>query len=178
MIFHNTPLEGVYVIEFEPLCDGRGFFTRTFCMREFEAHGLRSAIAQCNISCNPKAGTLRGMHFQLAPTHEAKIVQCVSGGIFDVALDLRPKSATHKQWFALELSGEGRRMLYIPEGCAHGFQTLVHDSTIFYYMMDYYSPTHYRGVRWDDPSFGIQWPQPPAQRVISLRDASWPDYTL
>jgi dTDP-4-dehydrorhamnose 3,5-epimerase len=154
--------------------DERGFFARTFCQREFEIHGLNARIAQCNISFNKRKGILRGMHFQAAPFSEAKLVRCTSGCIYDVIIDLRPSSPTFKQYVAVELSAENRKMVYIPEGFAHGFQTLEDDTEVFYQMSQFYSPEHARGVRWDDAAFGIEWP--PAERTIVEKDRNYPDF--
>ncbi len=172
MIFRATKLEGVFIIELERLTDERGFFARTWCAEEFEAHGLNSRLVQCNISYNKKAGTLRGMHYQVAPFAEAKLVRCTMGAIFDVALDLRPDSPTFKQWVGVELTADNRRALYIPEGLAHGFQTLADHSEVFYQMSEFYHPEWARGVRWDDPACGIEWPLP--AQIISERDRSYP----
>lgn len=175
MIFTETAIPGVHAIEPERLRDERGFFARTWCEREFAAHGLDPGLRQCNISFNPRRGTLRGMHYQAPPFAEAKLVRCTRGAILDVALDLRPGSATFQRHVAVELTGENRRMLYIPEGVAHGFQTLEDDTEVFYQMSQFYSPDHGRGVRWDDPAFGIDWP-PAEHRILSDRDRSYPDF--
>lgn len=174
MTFAPTPLAGVFVVELDPRADDRGFFARSFCREEFAAHGLRTDVAQCNVSHNRRRGTLRGMHFQVAPSTEAKLVRCTRGAIYDVALDLRPGSATYRQWMAAELGADpgNRRMLYIPEGCAHGFQTLEDDSEVSYVMFGAYAPEHARGARWDDPAFGIAWPI--ATPIVSERDRSFP----
>jgi dTDP-4-dehydrorhamnose 3,5-epimerase len=174
LIFTETKLAGAFVIELERRTDQRGFFARTFCQQEFEAHGLNSQVVQCNVSFNKRKGTLRGMHYQLAPFAEAKLVRCTSGSIYDVIIDLRPASATFKQYFAVELSAENRRMLYIPEDFAHGFQTLQDDTEVFYQMAQQYSAEHARGVRWNDPAFGIEWPD--GERIIIERDQNYPDF--
>jgi len=175
VIFSETQLKGVYLIDPENVRDERGFFARTFCQEEFKAHGLNPHIAQCSTSFNRKKGTLRGMHYQAAPCEEAKLVRCISGAIYDVALDLRPESPTFKRWVAVELSAENRKMLYIPEGCAHGFQTLVDNTEVFYQISEFYRPETARGVRWDDPAFGIKWP-PVQTRIIPERDAGYENY--
>lgn len=175
MKFKEVRLPGVYLIEPEPIADERGFFSRTWCRREFASHGLNSALMQCNLSFNKKAGTLRGMHYQCAPFCEAKLVRCSMGAVYDVALDLRPESPTCWQWFATELNSQSRHMLYIPEGVAHGFQTLVDDSEVFYQMSASYHPECSRGVRWDDPLFNILWPI--AQPVLSAKDRAYPNYS-
>lgn len=174
MIFTETRLKGVFIVELEILEDERGFFSRSWCQREFETHGLNARLVQCNISYNSKKGTLRGMHFQTDPHQEAKLVRCTSGAIYDVAVDLRSGSYTFKQWVAVELTAENRRMLYIPEGVAHGFQTLADNSEVFYQMSEFYHPECAGGVRWDDPAFCIRWPLPVP--IMSGRDRSHPDF--
>lgn len=171
MIFTETKLKSAFIIEPERVEDERGFFARTFCQKEFEAHRLKTTFVQCNISFNKRKGTLRGMHYQVAPYSEAKLVWCTRGAIYDVIIDLRPDSPTFKQWVAFELAAENRRMLYIPEGLAHGFQTLVDDTEVFYQMSEFYHPECARGVRWDDPVFGIEWP--PDERIISPKDRQY-----
>jgi dTDP-4-dehydrorhamnose 3,5-epimerase len=162
------------VIEPEMHEDHRGFFARTFCEREFEAHGLNPRVVQCNISFNRLKGSLRGMHFQASPHSEAKLVRCTAGSIYDVIIDLRPSSSAFKKHFGVELSARNRKMLYIPEEFAHGFQTLEDNTEVFYQMSQFYSPEHSRGVRWNDPAFGISWP--PGERIIIERDRSYPDF--
>jgi dTDP-4-dehydrorhamnose 3,5-epimerase len=162
------------MIEPEMHEDHRGFFARTFCEREFEARGLNPRVAQCNISFNRFKGSLRGMHFQASPYSEAKLVRCTAGSIYDVIIDLRPSSPSFKKHFGLELSARNRKMLYIPEEFAHGFQTLEDNTEVFYQMSQFYSPEHARGVRWDDPAFGISWP--PGERIIIERDRTYPDF--
>ena len=174
MIFTETKLPGAYVIEVEKREDQRGFFGRTFCREEFEAHGLNSQVVQCNTSFNKRKGTLRGMHFQAVPFAEAKLVRCTSGSIYDVIIDLRPASGTFKRHFAVELSAANQRMLYIPENMAHGFQTLEDDTEVFYQMSQMFSAEHARGVRWNDPAFGIEWPAD--ERIITERDRNYPDF--
>lgn len=174
MIFTETKLAGAFVIEPERRADERGFFARAFCKQEFEAHGLNPEVVQCNVSFNKHKGTLRGMHYQAAPFAEAKLVRCTSGSIYDVIIDLRPASATFKKYFAVELSAENRRMLYIPEDFAHGFQTLQDDTEVFYQMAQGYSAEYARGVRWNDPAFGIKWPKD--ERIIIQRDQDYPDF--
>jgi len=174
LIFTETRLAGAFVIELDRRWDERGFFARTFCEQEFEAHGLNAQVVQCNVSFNKRKGTLRGMHYQAAPFAEAKLVRCTSGSIYDVIIDLRPVSATFKQYFAVELTSQNRRMLYIPEDFAHGFQTLQDDTEVFYQMAQRYSAEHARGVRWNDPAFGIEWPE--GDRIIIERDQNYPDF--
>ena len=174
MRFVETKLGGAYVIEPERHSDERGFFGRTFCQQEFQKHELNPCVAQCSVSFNKKKGTLRGMHFQVAPHQEAKLVRCTMGSIFDVIVDLRPDSPTFKQYFSANLSAENRRALYVPEGFAHGFQTLEDNSEVFYQISEFYVPECARGVRWNDPAFAIQWPDD--ERIILDRDQSYPDF--
>jgi dTDP-4-dehydrorhamnose 3,5-epimerase len=176
MIFSETKLKGAFLIEPERKEDHRGFFARTWCQKKFEEHGLNSKLAQCSISFNKKKGTLRGMHFQVAPFEETKLVRCTKGGIFDVIIDLRSNSETFKKHFSVILNEENRLMLYIPEGFAHGFQTLADNTEIFYQMSQFFSPEHSGGVRWNDPVFGIQWPAD--ERIILDRDSNYPDFIL
>lgn len=176
MLFNETKLKGAYVIDIEPHPDNRGFFARTFCMDEFVAKSLDNRIVQCNISYNKKKGTIRGMHYQVAPHEESKLVSCARGCIFDVIIDLRADSATYGQWTAVELCGKNSKMLYIPKGFAHGFQTLRDEVVVCYQMMAFYYPDASRGVRWNDPAFGIEWPLEPF--VISERDRQYPDFNL
>ena len=176
MIFNETKLKGAYIIEVEPFEDERGSFARTFCREEFQTHGLNSFVAQCNISHNRKKGTLRGMHYQIAPHAETKLVTCLAGSIYDVIIDLRPDSITYCHWLAVELSARRRRsLLYIPEGFAHGFQTLEDDTEVFYQMSHPYVSKAARGLRWDDPAFAIDWPDGP--RTLSDRDKNYPDFS-
>ncbi len=174
MIFKETGLKGAYIIEPELQMDGRGFFARTFCRKEFEEHGLNPNVVQSSISYNKKRGTLRGMHYQAAPFEEAKVVSCTRGTIYDVIIDLRPDSSTYCQWFAVELSAANYRMLYVPEGFAHGFQTLEDDTVVNYQMSEFYHPECARGVRWDGPAFGIKWPIAPT--IISEKDKNILDF--
>lgn len=160
------------MIELEQLEDERGFFARSFCRNEFEAHGLDPVIAQCNVSFNRKRGTLRGLHYQEKPHEEAKLVRCTRGAIWDVIVDLRENSATRRQWYAAELSAENRRALYVPSGFAHGFQTLADDSEVLYQMSEFYHPESARSVRWNDPGLAIPWPIKDV--VISRQDMAFP----
>lgn len=175
MILHETQLLGAYVIELERREDERGFFARTWCQREFERYGLNSSLVQCNVSFNRRQGTLRGLHYQAAPHAEAKLVRCTRGRLYDVILDLRRDSPTHRRWFAVELNEDNHRMLYVPEGFAHGFQTLVDNTEVFYQMSEFFYSELARGVRWDDPAFDIEWP--PGPRILSERDRSYADYS-
>ena len=174
MIFTETGLKGAYVIKPERLEDERGFFARTFCRKEFEKQGLNPRIVQCNVSFNKKKGTLRGMHYQVAPYKEAKIVCCFRGAVYDVIVDLRPDSSTYCQWFGIELRAENYEMLYVPEDFAHGFQTLEDDTVVFYQMSEYYHPECAAGKRWNDPAFGIKWPL--SGSVISEKDNNHADF--
>jgi dTDP-4-dehydrorhamnose 3,5-epimerase len=175
MRFLPTQLPGVIVVEPEPKADDRGFFARTWCRDEFAAAGLTADWVQCNVSFNHRAGTLRGMHWQAAPFEEVKLVRCTAGAAYDVVLDLRPGSPAFKRWVAIELTAANRRAVYIPGGCAHGFQTLADGTELFYQMSAFYHPEAARGVRWDDPVFEIKWP-PCAARIIAPRDLSFPDF--
>ena len=172
MIFRETSLPGVFVIEPQPAHDERGFFARTWCREEFAAHGLTPALAQCSVSWNRARGTVRGLHWQAAPHAEAKLVRCTRGAIHDVALDVRAGSPTRGRWVAATLTADDRRMLYVPEGVAHGFQTLADDTQVFYQMSGPHHPGSERGVRWDDPDLGIEWPV--AETIVSPRDARLP----
>jgi dTDP-4-dehydrorhamnose 3,5-epimerase len=175
VIFEETKLPGAYVIDLERREDERGFFARTFCANEFGEHGLNARLVQANTSWNPRQGTLRGMHFQNAPHAEVKVVRATRGAIHDVIIDLRPDSPTYKQWIGVDLTQENRRALYVPEGFAHGFQTLVPDTEVHYLVTEFYTPEAEGGVRWDDPAFGIEWPDP-ANAFLSPKDATWPDF--
>jgi len=176
MVFKETGLAGALAIELERLEDERGFFARTFCAREFEKRGLATRFVQSSISFNRSAGTLRGMHFQVPPHRETKLVRCTAGAIWDAIVDLRADSPTRLRWFGLELSAENRAQLYIPPGFAHGFVTLQPNSEVFYEMDEFYAPQAGRGLRWNDPALGIRWPRQPD--VIAERDATYPDLDL
>jgi dTDP-4-dehydrorhamnose 3,5-epimerase len=175
MRFIDTAIPGVVVVDIEPREDERGAFARLQCPDEFAAAGHPFAPAQTSLSRNPRAGTLRGMHYQAAPHAETKLVRAVRGRMFDVALDLRPASPTYRRWVAQELSAQNGRALLIPEGVAHGFLTLEPDTDVLYQISPAFQPGHEAGVRWDDPAFGISWPAQPA--LISPRDATYPDFT-
>lgn len=174
MRFVPTAIEGVTRVELEPISDERGYFARTWCSDEFRAHGLNPALVQCSTSFNRKRGTLRGMHWQRGPWEEAKLVRCTRGRIYDVALDVRLGSPTRGRWIAIELAPDDGTMLYIPEGVAHGFQTLEDDSEVSYQMSQGYHPESAAGVRWNDPAFGIEWPI--GVPTLSPRDAAYPDF--
>ena len=174
MKFHQTPLQGAYTIELEKRGDDRGFFARFFCTEEFSNQGLVSSFAQINNSLTGKKGTLRGMHYQLMPSAEVKVVRCIRGALFDVIVDLRPDSASFGQWFGETLSAENRLMMYCPKGFAHGFVTLEENTEAFYLVSDPYAPELERGIRYNDPRFSIEWPLQPLE--ISDKDKSWPDF--
>ena len=174
MKFTETPLHGAYLVDIEPIADERGFFARTWCEREFRERGLNPNLKQASVSFNHKKGTLRGMHFQTNGHQESKLIRCVAGAVFDVIIDLRQSSPTFTRYFEVVLSLENRRMLYVPKGFAHGFQTLTDGAELFYQISQYYSPENAAGVRWNDPVFSVAWPEPP--RVISARDQSFPNF--
>lgn len=174
MIFDPTPLVGSYVITPERIHDERGYFSRTWCRREFEARGLNPFVAQCNVSFSARRGTLRGMHFQRPPHQESKLVRCTAGSIYDVIIDLRPSSATFRGHFGVRLDPTEDRMLYVPEGFAHGFLTLEDESAVLYQMSQFYEPSHAAGIRWNDPAFEIGWPFEPT--VMAERDRTYPDF--
>jgi dTDP-4-dehydrorhamnose 3,5-epimerase len=176
VIFHETLLKGAYLIQSEPHSDERGFFARAWCLQEFGGKGLETRLVQCNISFNLRKGTLRGMHFQTPPHEEDKLVRCTRGAVHDVIIDLRRGSETFGKHYGTTLTAENRCMLYIPKGFAHGFLTLEDDTEVFYQMSEYYAPKCARGVRWDDPAFGIAWPG--EVRVIAEKDRSYPDFNL
>ena len=172
MQFAETRLPRVFIIDLDRVEDDRGFFARSWCAEEFRREGLAASLSQCNVSFNRSRGTLRGMHLQIAPHEEAKLVRVTRGAIFDVALDLRPESPRFREWFGVRLDAENRRALYVPEGVAHGFLSLEDDSEVFYQMSQPHAPTSARGFRHDDPAFGIEWPEPVVH--ISDRDRSHP----
>jgi dTDP-4-dehydrorhamnose 3,5-epimerase len=175
MKFIETQLVGAFIIEPELVYDSRGFFARAFCAREFAERGLEPAIVQCSVSFNNRRGTLRGMHYQCAPFEESKLIRCISGRIHDVILDLRPSSPSFRRWIAVELSALNRRMVYVPAGIAHGFQTLEDTTEVFYQISERYAPEYARGVRWDDPAFAIRWPI--GDPILSERDRNYPNFT-
>ncbi|MCC7147546.1 MAG: dTDP-4-dehydrorhamnose 3,5-epimerase [Phycisphaeraceae bacterium] len=176
MIFTPTPLNGAFLIDLEKRGDERGFFARVFCEKEFAQHGLVTHFVQVNNSSSAQKGTLRGMHYQLAPAAEVKLVRCIKGSLFDVILDLRQGSPTFGQSYGAELSAENRRMMYVPKGFAHGFITLRDDTEAFYFVDEFYAPTQERGVRWNDPRFNIAWPSEVPPQVVSDKDSKWPDF--
>lgn len=174
MRFTALPIAGSFLIEIESATDERGLFARTYCAREFASHGISETFVQCNLSVTSKRGTIRGMHLQAAPHGEAKLVRCTRGSAFDVVLDLRPESRSFMSWHALVLDAEARNAIFIPTGCAHGFQALNDDCELFYQMANYYVPDAKRGVRWNDPAFSIPWPLSPSE--LSEDDTAFPDF--
>jgi dTDP-4-dehydrorhamnose 3,5-epimerase len=171
MRFSETSLKGAYIIDIEEKPDHRGFFARTYCAEEFAVHGLKATVAQCNLSFNHHKGTLRGMHYQVAPACETKLVRCISGAIYDVIVDMRPQSPTYLQHIGVELSAQNRRALYVPEMFAHGYQALSDGAEVVYQVGEFYTPGYERGLRYDDPVLGIDWPIPVSE--ISAKDAAW-----
>jgi dTDP-4-dehydrorhamnose 3,5-epimerase len=176
MLFTETRVKGAYIIEIEKIADDRGFFARSWCQKEFEEHHLNANFVQINVGFSIKKGTLRGIHYQVAPHEEVKLVRCTMGAVYDVVVDLRPDSPTYKQWAGIELTAENHKMLYIPEGCGHGYQTLADNSEIQYQTSQFYYRESAKGSRFDDPVFGIHWTLP--VKVISAQDKSWTGYSL
>jgi dTDP-4-dehydrorhamnose 3,5-epimerase len=174
MKFAETKLKGAYIIDVEPRGDDRGFFARAWCHNEFAELGLDTRVAQANISFNKDKGTVRGMHWQMPPFAETKLVRCIRGAVYDVIVDLRQDSPTFLQWMGVELSAENRRIILVPEGFAHGMQTLVDEAEVYYQVTEFYAPEAERGARYNDPAFGIEWPLPVGTQ--SEKDASWPDF--
>lgn len=174
MIFQKIPMKGAFIIEMKPMRDERGFFARSFCQKEFEEQGINPRLVQANVSYNNNKGTLRGIHYQISPFEETKLVRCTQGAIFDVIIDLRKESPTYMQWFGVELNSENRTMLFVPESFGHGFQTLMDNTEVTYMVSEFYTPGSERGIRWDDPAFDIRWPV--EVQVISDKDANWDDY--
>lgn len=174
MNFHETPLQGAFVVELEERSDERGFFARTFCAREFEEHGLKPTVAQANVSFNHAQGTLRGMHYQVPPAAETKLVRCTRGSIYDVIIDLRPGSPSYLKHFGVELTEHNRMALYVPEMFAHGYLTLSPGAEVVYQVGEFYTPGYERGIRFDDPAFAILWPAPVT--LLSPKDESWPAF--
>ena len=171
MKFIETKLKGAFIIDLEFKQDHRGFFARTFCAREFDAYDIKSTVAQCNLSFNYKKGTLRGMHYQISPATETKLIRCTQGAIYDVIIDMRPNSPTYLQHIGVELTAENRRALYVPEMFAHGYQALEDRTEVIYQVSEFYTPNRERGLRYDDPSLGIEWPLPVSE--ISDKDTNW-----
>ena len=174
MLFTETKLKGAFIVDLQIRSDDRGGFARVFCQQELETHGLKASVAQANLSFNYKAGTLRGMHYQVPPAAETKLIRCIHGAIYDVIIDLRPDSPTYLQHFGIELTAENRRSLYIPELFAHGYQALTDGAEVIYQVGEFYTPGYERGIKYDDPTFGIQWPQ--EVTVISEKDSNWPRF--
>lgn len=177
MIFRETKLKGAFIMELETFEDDRGFFAQSWSPRELAEHGLEAPLVESAISFNKKKGTLRGMHYQASPHGQAKIVRCTRGSIYDVIIDLRTGSPTFKQWVGAELTSRNRLMLYVPKGCAHGFQTLEDETEVFYNMSHFYTPESSRGVRWNDPAFAVHWPTTEGV-IINERDQSYPDFRI
>ena len=177
MIFNKTKLDDAYIVEMETIRDHRGFFCRAWCSKEFEDHGLISQFVQANLTFSPKRGTVRGLHYQIAPHQEVKLVRCTRGATYDVIVDLRPESPTYKQWLAVELTADNHKMIYIPAGFAHGYQILEDNTEVFYQVGQFYAPKYERGARWNDPAFGIDWPIA-SPLILSDKDKSWPDYPM
>ncbi|MCB8976629.1 MAG: dTDP-4-dehydrorhamnose 3,5-epimerase [Ardenticatenaceae bacterium] len=175
MIFEETRLPGAYIIHLEPIQDNRGFFSRVFCQREFEAHNLHTDFVQANLTHSEKKGTLRGLHYQIRPHKEVKLVHCPRGAIYDVIVDMRPDSPTYLEWISVELTAENRKMIYIPGDFAHGYQTLADDSEVYYQVGQFYAPDFEQGIQWDDPALNIKWPDP-SNPILSEKDKMWPEF--
>ena len=174
MKFSQTKLKGAYFIEIEKLTDDRGFFARSWCQKEFENHGIDYGFVQANVSYNHRKGTIRGMHYQIAPYQECKLIRCTRGAIYDVIIDLRPGSETYKQWTGVELTAKNYSMFFVPKDFAHGFQTLTDETEITYQVSEFYTPGSEKGIRFDDPAFDIQWPL--EATILSDKDRIWPDF--
>lgn len=174
MKFTETGLDGAWIVDLDQIADERGFFARAFCRREFEEHDIRGDVVQANMSFNHRAGTLRGMHYQVPPASEPKFIRCIRGAIHDVIVDLRPDSPTYLQHVGVDLTADNRRALFVPELFAHGFMTLTDDAEVLYLVGEFYTPGHERGIRHDDPALGIDWPR--SVEVVSAKDAAWPDF--
>lgn len=176
MIFRETKLKGAFIIEVEKREDDRGFFARAWCKKEFDEHGLTASMVQSNIAFSKRKGTLRGLHYQGAPYGEVKVVRCTKGSLYDVMVDLRPGSSTYRQWVGVELTSSNHKMMYVPEGFAHGYQTLEDNTEVMYQVSQFYFPAFERGIRYDDPGVGIDWPL--IDKIISDKDKGWPDCQL
>lgn len=176
MIFKETRLKGAFTVEMEPIRDNRGFFARAWCQNEFAARGLITCFVQNNLTFSPGRGTLRGLHYQIAPHEEVKLVRCTQGAIYDVIIDLRPDSPTYREWIGTELTAANRNMIYIPGGFAHGYQILMDDTEVFYQVGQFYAPEYESGIRWNDPAFAIDWPIN-SPLILSEKDKRWPDYS-
>lgn len=175
MIFKPTAVKDAFIIEIEARTDNRGFFARTWCKNEFEKHGLNTNLVQANIACNRKRGTIRGMHYQVYPYAETKLIRCTKGVIYDVIIDIRESSPTYKNWIGVELTEDNYKMLYVPEGLAHGYQTLKDNTEVIYQVSQFYTPNSEQGIRWDDKFFDVKWPET-EERIISEKDRMWADY--
>lgn len=176
MIFTEGALSGTYIIDPERVGDRRGHFARAYCQKEFAAHGLTQPMVQGNVSYNHECGTLRGLHYQVAPHQEVKVVRCMQGGLYDVVVDVRPGSDTYGQWMGVELTAENGRTFYVPEGFAHGYLTLADNTEALYFTSAFYTPAAERGIRYDDPAVGIEWPVEVTE--VSEKDRCWPDFPL
>jgi len=176
VIFRETKLKGAFIIEVEKREDDRGFFARAWCKKEFDEHGLTASMVQSNIAFSKRKGTLRGLHYQGAPYGEVKVVRCTKGSLYDVMVDLRPGSSTYRQWVGVELTSSNHKMMYVPEGFAHGYQTLEDNTEVMYQVSQFYFPAFERGIRYDDPGVGIDWPL--IDKIISDKDKGWPDCQL
>ncbi|MDH3599760.1 MAG: dTDP-4-dehydrorhamnose 3,5-epimerase [Candidatus Tectomicrobia bacterium] len=176
MHFSPTALPDAYIIDLQPHQDERGFFARAWCQQEFAKYGLSTQLAQCNMALSHRAGTLRGMHYQISPHEESKLVRCTKGALYDVIIDLRLHSVTYLQWIGVELTANNYRMLYVPEGFAHGYQTLCDETEVFYQVSQCYQPGAEQAVRWNDPAFSIEWPET-NDRTMSDKDRNWPDFS-
>ncbi len=177
MNIQKTTVTDACVLDFQSFGDERGFFTRAFCAKEFAKAGLPVNMVQANLAGSAAKGTLRGLHYQVAPHEEAKLLRCIRGAVFDVVVDIRPESSTYGAWFGVELTAENRRMMFVPAGCAHGYLTLEDNSEVYYLVSEFYEPTAEKGIKWDDPAFGIKWPLTD-NLVISDKDKKWPDFVL
>lgn len=177
MIFTETKLPGAFIIDIEKHQDDRGFFARAWCQNEFEAQGLNTHWVQANLGFSNKKGTIRGLHYQIAPHAEIKLIRCIRGAVYDVIVDLRPESPTYKQWLGVELTADNHKMFYIPEGFAHGYQALVDDAETFYQVSQFYAPGAEKGIRWNDSAFNIEWAIT-KNLILSEKDKSWPDYLV
>lgn len=177
MIFHPTPIDGAYLVDIKKIEDERGFFGRAYCANTFREKGIPFTVAQANVGYSRKKGTLRGLHYQVAPHEEAKLVRCIRGAVFDVIIDLRKESKSYGRWFGAELSAGSHRLFHVPRGTAHGYLSLVDNSEIMYLVSEFYTPGAESGIRWNDPAFAIQWPLT-ENLIISEKDRAWPDFSL
>ena len=176
MIFNKTHIKDVFIVDLDKREDDRGFFARAWCKKEFEEHGIDSNFVQANVSFNDKKGTLRGMHYQISPHEETKLIRCIRGAIYDCIVDLRPDSPTYKESIGVELTAENRRLFVVPKGFGHGYLTLVDNSEVFYQVSEFYAPGSERGIRWDDPGLHLEWPKM-GELILSEKDQSWPRFS-